>query len=218
MAQTSPYPAVAGPYGLKPINLIGGQVFAGATRQLPITTSSVNYNTAIFNGDIVTLVAGGTVAKSAIADESSPVAGLVGVFLGCTYTNPVTKQKTFSQYWPGFASGVTDAYAYIADDPDALFQAVLVAGDTEDSTAALTPAFLGQTVVGSNVTCVQNTGSTTTGNSRIGVYTPGGAGTASTVFRVVDVIPDTANASGNFCELVVKFNFGYHSYYNATGI
>jgi hypothetical protein len=212
------YPTIDAPYGLKPINLIGGQVFAGATRQLPITTSSVNYNTAIFNGDIVTLTSTGTIAKSAIADESSPVAGLVGVFLGCTYTNPVTKQLTFSQYWPGFASGVTDAKAYVVDDPDSLYKVVLVAGDTEDSTNALTPAFLGQTIVGSNVTCVQNTGSTTTGNSRIGVYTPGGQGTASTVFRVVDVVPDTANSSGNFCELIVKFNFGYHSYYNATGI
>jgi hypothetical protein len=212
------YPTVSAPYGLKPINLIGGQVFAGSTRNLPITTSAVNYNTAIFYGDIVTLTSTGTIAKSAIADESSPVAGLVGVFLGCTYTNPSTKQKLFSQYWPGFASGVTDAEAIVVDDPDTLFQVVLVAGDTEDSTAALTPAFLGQTIVGSNVTCVQNTGVTTTGNSRIGVYTPGGQGTASTVFRVVDVVPDTANASGNFCELIVKFNFGYHSYYNATGI
>jgi hypothetical protein len=212
------YPTVSAPYGLKPINLIGGQVFAGSTRNLPITTSAVNYNTAIFYGDIVTLTSTGTIAKSAIADESSPVAGLVGVFLGCTYTNPSTKQKLFSQYWPGFASGVTDAEAIVVDDPDTLFQVVLVAGDTEDSAAALTPAFLGQTIVGSNVTCVQNTGVTTTGNSRIGVYTPAGAGTASTVFRVVDVVPDTANASGNFCELIVKFNFGYHSYYNATGI
>jgi hypothetical protein len=212
------YPTVSAPYGLKPINLIGGQQFAGQTRLLPITTSSVNYNTAIYNGDIVTLTSTGTIAKSAIADESSPVAGLVGVFVGCTYTNPVTKQKQFSQYWPGAASGITDASAYVVDDPDALFKVVLVAGDTEDSTAALTPAFLGQTIVGSNVTCVQNTGSAVTGDSRIGVYTPGGQGTASTVFRVVDVVPDTANSSGNFCELIVKFNFGYHSYYNATGI
>jgi hypothetical protein len=218
MAQTAPYPTVAAPYGLKPINLIGGQQFAGQTRELPITTSSVNYNTAIFNGDIVTLVSGGTIQKSAIADESSPVAGLVGVFVGCAYTNPVTKQRQFAQYWPGFASGVTDAVAYVVDDPDALFKVVLVAGDTEDSTNALTPAFLGQTVVGSNVTCVQNSGSTVTGDSRIGVYTPGGQGTASTVFRVVDVVPDTANASGQFCELIVKFNFGYHSYYNAVGV
>jgi hypothetical protein len=212
------YPTVSAPYGLRPINLIGGQVFAGQTRELPITTSSVNYNTAIFNGAIVTLTSTGTIAKSAIADESSPVAGLVGVFVGCAFTNPTTKQRQFAQYWPGAASGITDAVAYVVDDPDALFQVVLVAGDTEDSTNALTPAFLGQTIVGSNVTCVQNTGSTTTGNSRIGVYTPGGQGTASTVFRVVDVVPDTANSSGNFCELIVKFNFGYHSYYNATGI
>lgn len=214
MAQTSPYPVIAAPYGLKPINLIGGQVFAGQTRELPIASA---YNTNIFNGDIVTLVAGGTVAKSAIADESSPVAGLVGVFVGCSYTNPSTNQKVFAQYWPA-GTVAADAVAYVVDDPDALFKVVLVAGDTEDSTAALTPAFLGQTVVGSNVTCVQNTGSTVTGNSAIGVYTPGGAGTASTVFRVVDVVPDTANSSGNFCELIVKFNFGYHSYYNATGI
>jgi hypothetical protein len=212
------YPTISAPYGLKPINLIGGQVFAGSTRNLPITTSAVNYNTAIFYGDIVTLTSTGTIARSAIADESSPVAGLVGVFLGCTYTSPSTNQKLFSQYWPGFASGVTDAEAIVVDDPDTLFQVVLVAGDTEDSTAALTPAFLGQTIVGSNVTCVQNTGLTSSGNSRIGVYTPGGQGTASTVFRVVDVVPDTANSSGNFCELIVKFNFGYHSYYNATGI
>ena len=208
------YPTVSAPYGLKPVNLIGGQVFAGSTRNIPIASG---YNTDIFNGDIVTLVAGGTVAKSAIEDESSPVAGLVGVFLGCSYTNPSTKQKVFAQYWPA-GTVASDAVAIVVDDPDALFKVVLVASDVEDSANALTPAFLGQTVVGSNVTCVQNTGSTTTGDSKVAVYTPAGAGTASTVFRVVDVVPDTANSSGNFCELIVKFNFGYHSYYNATGI
>ena len=212
------YPTVSAPYGLKPVNLIGGQVFAGQTRDLPITTSSVNYNTAIFNGDIVQLASTGTIVKSAIQDESSPVAGVVGVFVGCSYTNPTTGQKLFAQYWPGAASGITDAVAYVVDDPDALFKVVLVASDVEDSANALTPAFLGQTVVGSNVTVVQNTGSTTTGDSKIGVYTPGGAGTASTPLRVVDVVPDTANSSGNFCELIVKFNFGYHSYYNAVGV
>jgi hypothetical protein len=32
------YPTVDKPYGLKPVNLIGGQVFAGATRQMEIAT------------------------------------------------------------------------------------------------------------------------------------------------------------------------------------
>ena len=213
MAQTAPYPTVAAPYGLKPINLIGGQVFAGATRQLPITTSSVNYNTAIFNGDVVQLASSGTIIVGTLDTDTSPVAGVVGVFLGCTYTNPSTKQKTFSQYWPGFASGVTDAQAYIADDPDQLYQVVSV-GDTANA-SGLVPVPLVQTTLGNNVALVLNTGSTTTGNSKIGIYANGV--TTSLPMRVVDMVPDTATSTG-FVEVIVKFNFGYHSYYNATGV
>jgi hypothetical protein len=209
------YPIVDAPYGLKPINLIGGQVFSGSTRNIPIASG---YNTNIFNGDIVTLVAGGTVAKSALAAETSPVAGLVGVFLGCSYTNPSTKQKVFAQYWPA-GTVASDAVAVVCDDPDTLFKVVLVAGTTADNVASgLLPAYLGQTVVGSNVQFVQNAGSTTTGDSKVAVYTAAGATTSSLPARVVDVVPDTANSSGNFVELIIKFNFGYHSYYNATGI
>ena len=207
------YPVISAPYGLKPINLIGGQVFAGATRQLPIATSLVNYNTAIFNGDVVQLASSGTVIVSTLDTESSPVAGVVGVFLGCTYTNPVTKQLTFSQYWPGFASGVTDSEAYIADDPDQLYKVVSV-GDTADGTG-LVPVSLTQSTLGNNVVLVLNTGSTTSGNSRIGIYANGV--TTSLPMRVVDMVPDTATSTG-FVEVIVKFNFGYHSYYNATGV
>jgi len=35
--------------------------------------------------------------------------------------------------------------------------------------------------------------------------------------RVVDGVPDTATSNG-YTELIVKFNFGYHSYNNATGV
>jgi hypothetical protein len=211
------YPTVSAPYGLKPINLIGGQVFAGATRQLPITNSSVNYNTAIFNGDVVQLDTTGTIIVSVLDTETSPVAGVVGVFLGCSYTNPVTKQLTFSQYWPGFSSGVIDAKAYVADDPDQLYKVVNVAGATADSTSSgLLPAYVGQTAVGNNAQLVLNTGSTTTGDSKTAIYL--NSVTTSLPMRVVDVIPDTANSSGNFVEFVVKFNFGYHSYNNATGV
>ena len=48
------YPSVSAPYGLIPINLVGGQVFAGATRQIPINSGSA---TAIFFGDVVKLQA-----------------------------------------------------------------------------------------------------------------------------------------------------------------
>jgi hypothetical protein len=207
------YPTIDGPYGLQPINLIGGQVFAGATRQLPITTSAVNYNTPIFNGDVVQLDSSGTVIVSVLDTETSPVAGVVGVFLGCTFTNPVTKQLTFSQYWPGFASGVTDAKAYIADDPDQLYKVVSVGANANGD--GLVPVPLAQTTLGNNVVLVLNTGSTTTGNSRIGIWANGV--TTSLPMRVVDMVPDTATSTG-FVEVIVKFNFGYHSYNNATGV
>jgi len=212
------YPTIDKPYGLKPINLIGGQVFAGATRSLPITTSSVNYNTALFNGDVVMIGSGGTIIKGTLDTDTTGVPGTIGVFVGCSYTNPSTKQKVFQQYWPGFSSGVTDAVAIVVDDPDTLFKVVSV-GDTADGTGLdVTP--LQQTVLGNNVQLVLNSGDATTGDSRVGVYWDSGNPTQTYGFRIVDLVPDTSYvSSGNivFPELIVKFNFGFHSYYNATG-
>jgi hypothetical protein len=211
------YPTVSAPYGLEPINLIGGQVFAGSTRQLPITTSAVNYATAIFSGDVVQLTSTGTVIVSTLAGQASAVAGVVGVFLGCSYTNPSTKQKLFSQFWPGAASGITDAVAYINDDPDTLYKVASV-GATANSTG-LVIAPVQQAALGENAVLVLNTGSTTTGNSAIGLYS---AGTLTSLpMRIVDLVPDTAYVSGGnivYPEVIVKFNFGYHSYYNAVGV
>jgi hypothetical protein len=211
------YPTVSAPYGLDPINLIGGQVFAGATRLLPITTSSVNYATAIFNGDVVQLASSGTVIVSTLAAQTSPVAGVVGVFLGCSYTSPYTKQKVYAQYWPGAASGITDAVAYVNDDPDTLYKVASV-GSTANSTG-LVIAPVQQTAVGENCVLVLNSGSTSNGDSSIGIYS---AGTLTSLpMRIVDLVPDTAYVSGGnlvYPEVIVKFNFGYHSYYNAVGV
>ena len=49
------YPVVSAPYGLQPINLIGGQVFAGSTREYNIP---YGYATNIFYGDFVGLTRG----------------------------------------------------------------------------------------------------------------------------------------------------------------
>ena len=87
------YPSVDAPYGLLPVNLIGGQVFAGATRQIPIASGSA---TAIFFGDVVKLGSDGTLSKDTGTDAATPV----GVFMGCSYTD-ATFGKTFRQYYPG---------------------------------------------------------------------------------------------------------------------
>jgi len=218
------YPTVDAPYGLKPINLIGGQVFAGATRQLVIAnTSGTGYGTSIFYGDLVKLVSGGTIEKDTGTSTATPV----GVFMGCQYTSAVTGQLTFSQYYPAslaVKSGST-ILAFVADDPDQLFKVVLVSGTTADGNG-LTPTFLGRTVIGSNAALVQNTGSTVTGDSKVGIYTAAGATTTDTLpIRIIDVVPDTANSSGNFCEVIVKWNAanvsgltGGHQYLNPTGV
>jgi hypothetical protein len=218
------YPTVDAPYGLKPINLIGGQVFAGATRQLVIAnTSGTGYGTSIFYGDVVKIVSGGTIEKDTGTSTATPV----GVFLGCQYTSAVTGQLTFSQYYPASLAVKSGSIiqAFVADDPDQLFKVVLVSGTTADGNG-LTPAFLGRTMIGSNAALVQNTGSTVTGDSKVGIYSAAGATTTDTLpIRIIDVVPDTANSSGNFCEFIVKWNAanvsgltGGHQYLNPTGV
>jgi hypothetical protein len=69
------YPTVDAPYGLKPVNLIGGQVFAGATRMMEIASG---YATSIFYGDLVKRISDGTIEK----DTGTTTATPVGVFLG----------------------------------------------------------------------------------------------------------------------------------------
>ena len=207
------YPTVDAPYGLKPINLVGGLPFAGATRQIPIGNA---YNTSIFNGDVVQLNSSGNVIITTLQNNASPVNGVIGVFLGCSYTNPATKQKVFSQYYPA-STAADDILAYISDDPNALYKVVNVASNVADSTSGgLLPAYLSRAnSFGTNAELVLNTGSTTTGNSRMGVFINNV--TTSLPFRVIDVVTDSVNSSGNFVEFVVKFNAGYHAYNNASG-
>jgi hypothetical protein len=197
------YPTVDGPYGLIPINLIGGQVFAGATRQIPIATNS---STAIFYGDVVTLASTGTLAKDTGTSAATPV----GVFLGCTYTDPVFG-KTFRQFYPG-TTNITDIVAYVQDDPDALFKVAVVSSGT-------TISFVNRTAVGNNAVLVQNAGSTTNGNSRVAVSSTT-ATTSTWPVRIIDVIPETSPAGnpGSYTEVVVKWNQGMHQYLNPTGV
>lgn len=208
------YPTVDAPYGLRPVNLIGGLPFAGATRAIPIAS---NYNTAIFYGDVVQYKNDGTLIITTLQAQTSPVAGVVGVFLGCSYTSPVTKQKIYSQYYPA-STVADDIEAYICDDPNALFRVVNVTSAVaNDAAGGLLPAYISRAnAIACNAELVLNTGLTTTGNSRMGVF----INNVTTIlpFRVVDVVPDTKNASGNFVEFIVKFNATYHTYNATAGV
>jgi len=173
------YPTVQAPYGLKPINLIGGQVFAGSTRNYPI---QYGYATNIFYGDIVNIIRGSIVDNADTTDSTGT--GIVGVFLGCSYTNPTTKQKQFAQYWPaGTAAG--DCEAIVCDDPDTVFKVVMCSATTVIASAST--AMLGQ-----NFGLIQNAGNVNTGNSAIAALYSSSTTGVDLALRVVGLVGETA--------------------------
>jgi len=82
----------AAPYGFRPVGVLGAGTFSGATRQYKVTNS---YGTSIFYGDVVKIVAAGTVEKDTGTTTMTPV----GIFVGCSYTDPGTNQPTYAQMW-----------------------------------------------------------------------------------------------------------------------
>lgn len=197
------YPTVDAPYGMVPVNLLGGQVYAGQTREIPI---GQNETTAIFFGDVVTLNSAGNATKVA----TTATATTIGVFLGCTYIDPNTSQPVYKQYYPG-GINVAGMQAYVQDDPDQLYKVAVVSSGT-------TIGNLTRAAVGKNVSLVQNSGSTTNGNSRNAVLNTTDTETTLPI-RVVDVVPETAVAGfpGSYTEVIVRFNFGISLYENAEG-
>ena len=199
------YPTVSAPYGLKPVNLIGGQVFAGSTRLMQIASG---YATNIFYGDLVKRISDGTIEK----DTGTTTATPVGIFLGVQFTNGSTGQVQQQQFYPASQSikSGTQIFAVVADDPDTLFQVAVVSGTT-----VITG--VGISAIGNNATLVQNAGSTTSGNSAVAIL-DSTATTNTLPIRIIDVVRDTATAADNFPEVIVKINATMHQYNNATGV
>jgi len=173
------YPTVSGPYGLKPINLIGGQVFSGSTTELPI---QYGYATDIYYGDLVNVIRGSIVKNTDTTDSTGN--GLIGVFLGVTYTNPTTKQKQFAQYWPG-GTAAGDAQAYICIDPDTVFKVVMCSATTVIASACTA-------MIGQNFGLIQNSGSANTGNSAVAALYSSSTTGIDLALRMVGLVPETA--------------------------
>ena len=197
----------ASPYGLKAVNHIGGTPYAGSTRLLPIASG---YGTNIYNGSVIAIVGAGTVEIVTDVGNNAdqfPV-GVIGVFVGCTYTDPNLGTVVFRNNWPT-GTVADDAQAYIIDDPDVVFMA--------QADGAVTQADLGQNT---NFAAVQSTttGDTTNGNSNSAVSSTT-ATTATIAFRIVDFVDSPTSTVGDaFTDCLIKFNAGIHSYDNATGI
>ena len=197
----------ATPYGFKPLNHVGGTPYAGAVRHISIASG---FGTNIFNGSIVNIVAAGTI--EVVTDIGSNAdqfpAGVIGVFVGCTYTDPTSKNKTFSNHWPT-GTVASDAMAYVVDDPQVLFQVQADASVAQADLGANAPLAAVQST---------STGDTTSGVSNTALDADE-VTTATVAFRIVDFVESPDSTVGDaFTDLIVKFNAGQHSYENSTGI
>jgi hypothetical protein len=185
--------AVAAPYGLRLTNMQGGQYATHGMRLMPIVVGSGTYATAIFNGDLVDLTAG-LITKNVGTTTATPI----GVFMGCEYED--TAMGLFHRnYWPAstpIKTGTT-AWAYVLDDPDALFE-IQAAGP-------ITQASLG---LNADLTNPANTpAQLVTGRSIVAMAATAPSTGAARPLRIVDFVRRPGSAVGDlFTDVIVRLN------------
>ena len=194
------YPTVSAPYGFKPIDRFDGIAYAGATQLYPVTSGQ-----AVYTGQVLAFVNGGTVQS---AGDLHGTVNMVGVCTGVQYVNS-TGQTVQAQYAP--ASGVSSVYAYVVNDPAAVFK-VAVTGNNQ----TITP--VAGTILNTNVQGVTGTGSASTGNINSSIDGSTAAATATYPFRVVGLVAETVDpTTGYYSEVLVKINGTYHQQLSTTG-
>jgi len=177
----------ATPFGLRALRTVGGYM-SGAIQQIKIASG---YTSAIANGDIVKMVAAGTIEKDTGTDAATPI----GVFIGCAYTDAGLGFVNRT-YWPANTVSA-DAMGYVVTDPNALF---LIQAD----------AAVPQTALGINFALVQTAPNTTFGQSRVALDASSLTTTNTFPVRLVDFWVDGENAiNDTYTMCVVKLQVGH---------
>jgi len=193
-------------YGLRPIGLVGGATNSTGVTQYEIASNNTN---AIYNGAIVVPLAAGVIDQAGATDGGTTQA--LGVLTGVEYQDSTTKKTTFLNYWPGSGSVSVDTNfpvkAFVADNPNQLFQVASDASLTDRATA-LTAVFANASLGTS-----ARTGSTDTGQSSgaLGVSTI--ATTATLPLRIVGIVDDEANSDYTAAgiPLIVRLNAHFNA-------
>ena len=178
------------PFGLRPVRMVNGSPFSNQQNRYRI---AANYDTSIYQGDLVSVVTAGTIERVAAGGSGL----ILGVFNGCTYTDPTTGKQKWSNYYPA-STNASDIVAFVIDAPDTVFE---IQGDAAFPVADLF----------GNFDIVDNSpvGDTTSGisNMEIGVST--GATTSTLPLKAIDISQDPLNSdvsSANTNVLVVINN------------
>ena len=174
-------------FGMVPLRKVGSNYNSTAQTQYDIANATASN---IFHGDLVTIADGYITPIATTTDYA------VGVFVGCEYTDPVSKQPTFSHYFPAnTSSAIGNPVGFVVDDPYASFMiqadASVTAGDINSQ----------------NFEVTLGSGSTVTGNSGFGIKASSRA-TATKAVRPIALIDEPGNAltgtDGAFPKLEVK--------------
>jgi len=191
----------ATPNGAEPVNTLSASgSYSGKVRHIKIASG---YGTAIFYGDFVKLVAAGTVEKAAVT--TAVVAGTVGIFVGCSYTDPSTSQLTFNQQFPA-STAASDIMAYVVDDPKLVFK---MQGDEA----------IAQTGLGNNISAVSTAGSTAIGRSKNALDGGSIATTNSLPLRVLEFVEGPNSTAGDaFTDCLVTYLPLSHAYETKLGV
>ena len=191
----------ATPNGAEPVNTLSASgSYSGKVRHIKIASA---YDTAIFYGDFVKLVSAGTLEKAAVT--TAVVAGTVGIFVGCSYTDPSSSQLTFNQTFPA-DTAASDIMAYVVDDPKLVFK---MQGDEA----------IAQTGLGNNISAVSTAGSTSIGRSKNALDGGSIATTNSLPLRVLEFVDGPTSAVGDtYTDCLVTYLPLSHAYETKLGV
>jgi hypothetical protein len=218
--------SIASPYGLRPVNLIGGQHFSGGAAR---TYEAIADTTAFYVGDLVALTTAGLparvtttpVAINIPTTSSNATAGIMGVCVGVSYVDPILKYQVFAQYIPANATtaGYRNVTVFVNDDPDQIYQ--IQGSEALGTFNSGTGGSGWRGAIGKNAAMSwSGTPNTTLGiaDGRLIVGTNGGSitTTSTLALRIIDVVRGTETDA--FPEFRVKFNVGVQSYTNPLGI
>ena len=190
----------AAPMGARPVGSLVSCAYNAKVTHYKIKSA---YCTAIFYGDFVKWADDNpntTIQKDTGTTACTPI----GVFLGCSYTDPSTGQFTTNNQFPA-STAASDIVAYVASDPFLVMQM-----QSDES--------LSQDDLGKNVAVVQTAGSTSIGVSKNAVDGSTAATTNTLPLKIVDFVEGPDSEIGDsYTDVLVMFNVG-HQLLNTTGI
>ena len=173
------------PFGLRPART------SISSQQQNRYRIAANYNTSIFQGDLVAMVTGGGIERVAAGGSGF----ILGVFNRCEFTDPTTGKPTFSNHYPA-STNASDIIANVIDDPNAVF---------EIQADAAFPV----TDLAGNYDILATAGDTTSGTSRIELEVGTSDSTVATLpLKAIDISQDPENSDTSTANtnVIVKIN------------